>query len=79
MRRRRNDDETMGTAESAGRIRRRRDRVVGLIGVGDKGSQGGASGGRVEGELRAKLIIELGSPCLLWQHDVCGSTLNISY
>ena len=37
MRRRRNDDETMGTAQPAGRIRRRRHRVVGPIGVGNKG------------------------------------------
>ena len=48
MRQRRNDDETMGTAQPAGRIRRRRHRVVGPIGVGDEGRQGG---GRREGEL----------------------------
>ena len=44
MRRRRNDDETMGTAQPAGRIRRRRHRVVGPIGVGDEGRQGGGVG-----------------------------------
>jgi hypothetical protein len=37
MQRRRNNDETMGTAQPAGRIRRRRHRVVGPIGVGDEG------------------------------------------
>ena len=47
-----NDNETMGTAQPAGRIRRLRQRVVGRIGVGVKGSQGGASGGRVGVELR---------------------------
>ena len=44
MLRRRNDDETMGTAQPAGRIQRRRHRGVGLIGVGDKGRQGGGVG-----------------------------------
>ena len=53
MRRGRNDDETMGTAQPAGRIQRRRHRGVGLIGVGDKGRQGG---GRREGELRENCV-----------------------
>ena len=44
-----------------------------------RGARGGASGGRVEGELRAKLIVELGSPCFLWRCDVRTCTLNISY
>jgi hypothetical protein len=48
MRRRRNDDKTMGTAQPAGRIQRRQHRVVGRIGVGNEGGQGG---GRREGEL----------------------------
>ncbi len=42
--RRRNDDETMGTAQPAGRIRRRQHRVVGRVGVGNEGGQGGGTG-----------------------------------
>ena len=53
MRQRRNDDETMGTAQPAGRIQRRRHRVVGLRGVGDKGRLGG---GHREGELRENCV-----------------------
>ncbi len=48
MRRRCNDDKTMGTAQPAGRIRRRRHHRSRRIGVGEMGSQGG---GRWEGEL----------------------------
>ena len=48
MRRRRNDDKTMGTAQPAGRIRRRRHHSSRRRGVGVKGSQGG---GCREGEL----------------------------
>ncbi len=48
MRRRLKDNETMDTAQPAGRIRRRQHRVVGRIGVGNEGGQGG---GRREGEL----------------------------
>ncbi len=55
----------MGTIRAAGRIRRRRRNSARRIGVGVEGSQVGASGGRVEGELRAKLIVELGSPGFL--------------
>ncbi len=44
MRRRRNDDETMGTAQPAGRIRRRQHRVFGRIGVGNEGEQGRGAG-----------------------------------
>ena len=58
MRRRRDDDETMGTVRPAGRIRRRRHRVVGRIGVDNEGGQGGASGGRVGGVLRTLLMVE---------------------
>ncbi len=63
MQQRCNDDETMGTAQPAGRIRRRPHHSSCRIGVGVKGSQGGASGGRVGGELRILLMVELGSPC----------------
>ena len=52
MRRRRKDDETMGTAQPAGWIRRRRCNGSRRIGVGVKGSQGG---GR-EGELRVYCV-----------------------
>ncbi len=41
MRRRHNDDETMGTAQPTGRIRRRRHHSSRRIGVAIKGSQGG--------------------------------------
>ncbi len=62
-RQRRNDDETMGTNQPAGQIRRLRRHVSRLIGVGDEGGQGGgASGRRVEGEFGTQLIVELGSP-----------------
>ena len=44
VRRRRNDDETIGTVRPTGRIRRRRHRGVGPIGVGDEGRQGGGVG-----------------------------------
>ena len=44
MRRRRNNDKTMGTAQPAGRIRRRRCNGSRRIGVGVKGSQGGGAG-----------------------------------
>ncbi len=44
MRRRRNDDQTMGTAQPTGRIRRRRHHSSRRIGVGVKGSQGGGVG-----------------------------------
>jgi hypothetical protein len=37
MRRRCNEDEMMGTAQPAGRVRRLQHCVVGPIGVGDKG------------------------------------------
>jgi hypothetical protein len=53
MLRRRNDDETMGTAQPAGRIQHCQHRIVGLRGAGDKGSQGG---GRWEGELRENCV-----------------------
>ncbi len=43
MQRQCNDDETMGTAEPAGRIRRRQHRFVGRIGVGNEGGQGGGA------------------------------------
>ncbi len=49
MRRRCNDYDTMGTAQPAGWIRRRRHHSSRRKGVGVKGSQGG---GRREGELR---------------------------
>ena len=42
-----NDDKTMGTIRSAGRIRRRRHHFARLICVGDEGRQGGHR----EGEL----------------------------
>jgi hypothetical protein len=71
MRRRRNDDETMGTAQPAGPIRRRQHRVVGHIGVGDEGGQGGGvPGGRVGGVLRTLLMVDLGSPGFFRQRDV---------
>ncbi len=44
MQQRRNDDDTMGTAQPAGRIQRRQQRVVGHISVGNEGV-------RREGEL----------------------------
>ncbi len=44
MRRRRNNDETMGTAQPAGRIQCRRHHSSRRIGVGVKGSQGGGVG-----------------------------------
>ncbi len=44
MRRRRNDDETMGTVRPAGQIRRCRHRSSRRIGVGVEGSQGGGIG-----------------------------------
>ena len=44
VRRRRNDDETMGTVRPAGRIRRRRRNSARRIGVGVEGSQGGGVG-----------------------------------
>ncbi len=44
MRRRHNDDKTMGTAQPAGQIRRRRHHISRRIGVGVKGSQGGGVG-----------------------------------
>ena len=44
VRRRRVDDETMGAARPAGRIRRRRRHVCRLMGVGDEGGQGGVAG-----------------------------------
>ncbi len=44
MRRRCNDDEMMGTAQPAGRIRRRQHRAVGRIGVGNEGGQGEGAG-----------------------------------
>ncbi len=48
MRWRRNDNKTMGTAQPAGWIRRRQHHIVGRIGVGNEGGQGG---GRREEEL----------------------------
>ncbi len=39
-----NDDKTMGTALPAGRIQRRQHCVVGRIGVGNEGGQGGGAG-----------------------------------
>jgi len=63
MRRKHNDDETMGTVRPAGRIRRHRRHVAHLICVGDGGRQGGgASGGRVGGVFGTLLMVELGSP-----------------
>ena len=62
VRRKRNDDETMGTVRPAGRIRRRRRHFARLICVGDEGRQGGASGGRVGGVFGTLLMVELGSP-----------------
>ncbi len=44
MQRRCNNDETMGTAQPAGRIRRRRHHSSRRIGVGVKWSQGGGVG-----------------------------------
>ncbi len=78
MRRRCNDNKTMGTAQPAGQIRHRRHRVVGPIGVGNEGHQGGASGGRVGGELCVLIIVKLGSPVFFWQHDVIACTVNKS-
>ena len=40
MRRRRNDDETMGTVRPAGRILRCQHYIIGHMGVGDEGRQG---------------------------------------
>ncbi len=62
MQRRCNNDKTMGTAQPAERIRRRRHHSSRRIGVGVKGSPGGASGGRVGGELHVLFMVELGSP-----------------
>jgi hypothetical protein len=44
MRRQRNNDETMGTAQPAGQIRCRQHRIVGHIGVGNEGGPGGGAG-----------------------------------
>ncbi len=44
MRWQRNDDKTMGTAQPAGWIRCHQHRVVGCIGVGNEGGQGGGDG-----------------------------------
>ncbi len=77
MRRWHNGDKTMGTAQPAGRIRRRRHRVVGCISVGDDGGQGGALGGRVGGELRTLLMVKLGSPVFFWRRDVHACMHNI--
>ncbi len=74
MRRRRNDDEMIGTAQPAGWIRRCRHDSSRRIGVGIMGSQGGASGGRVGGELRVLLMVELGSPGFFRQCDVRACT-----
>ncbi len=74
MRRRCNDDETMGTAQPAGGIRRRRHHSSRRIGVGVKGSQGGASGGRFGGELRVLVMVELGSPGFFRRCDVRACT-----
>jgi len=63
VRRKRNDDETMGTVRLAGQIRRRRRHVARLICVGDGGRQGGgALGGRVGGVFGTLLMVELWSP-----------------
>ncbi len=43
MQRRRNDDKMIGTAQPAGRIQFRQHRVVGRIGVGNEGGQGGGA------------------------------------
>ncbi len=53
MQRRCNEDKTMGTAQPAGRIQRRQHHIVGRIGVGNEGRQGG---GRWEGELGENCI-----------------------
>ena len=48
------------------------------MGVGDKGGQGGAPGGRVEGVVGTLLIVELGSPGFFGKHDGCAVGRNNS-
>jgi len=47
--------------------------------LGSRGARGGREGGRIGNVFLSRLIVELGSRCFLWRHDVHGSTLNISY
>jgi hypothetical protein len=55
-------DETMGTSQPPGRIRRCRFQVDACMCVGVKGSQGGgALGGRNGGIKMRRLIVQLGS------------------
>ena len=70
MRRRRNDDETMGTAQPAGRIRRRAVTtcVVSWV-VAMRGGRGGWPGGRVERVVGTLLIVELGSLGFFGKND----------
>ena len=72
-----NDDKTMGTVWPALRIQRCQHYIVGHMGVGDEGRQGGASGGRVGGALRTLLIVELGSRSFFRRRDVRACTHNI--
>jgi len=48
------------------------------MGVGDKGGQGGAPGGRVEGVVGTLLIVKLGSPGFFGKHDGCAVGRNNS-
>jgi hypothetical protein len=61
VRKRHDVDETMGTAQPPGRIRRCRCQVDARMCVGVKGSQGGALGGRNGGIKILRLMLPLGS------------------
>ena len=61
VRKRRDVDETMGTAQPPGRIRRCRCQVDARMCVGVEGSQGGVLGGRNGGIKMSRLIVQLGS------------------
>jgi hypothetical protein len=71
MRQRCNNNETMGTAQPARWIRRRRCNGSRRIGVGVKGSQGGGVGRESRGVLHTILIMELGSPGFLATRCAC--------
>ena len=61
VRKQRNVDETMGTAQPPGQIRRCKCQVDACMCVGVEGSQGGVLGGRNGGIKMSRLIVQLGS------------------
>ncbi len=79
VRRQRNDDKTMGTVRPAGLIWRRRRNGSRPIGVGNEGRQGGGIGRESWGRIVRTNHHGVRVTGFYWRHNVCGSTLNISY